>query len=158
MRDGLQYAVILAAIGFGMFLLGRVLPKVWFSGDRFPFRAFSFERDGRIYQVLGVARWKERLPDMSVLLPFLMPSKRLSGRPGLAELEGMIRETCVAEWTHGLLCVIGLVCAFFWRRIGRVLSVLFALGNLPYVIIQRYNRPRLSRLLRGMAARAGTPC
>lgn len=37
---------------------------------------------------------------------------------------------------------------FLWRGIGGVAfaAVYILLGNVPFVIIQRYNRPRLQRL------------
>ena len=33
------------------------------------------------------------------------------------------------------------------------MSVLYALGNLPYIIIQRYNRPKFVRLLKRLQAK-----
>lgn len=144
----------LAGIGIFFFLLGRILPKKWFHGDQFPFRLFRFEKEGRVYLALGVRKWKDGFPDMSVVLPFLMPSKKLPEKLAAEQIKLMIQETCVAEWIHGLLCVMGFGCVFLWRKTGGwVLSVLYTLGNLPYIIIQRYNRPKLMRLLRKLEAK-----
>lgn len=69
----------------------------------------------------------------------------------------MIQETCIAEWVHGLLIVLGFGCIWIWDGMGGwIISVLYALGNLPYILIQRYNRPRLVKLLRGMRKKEGS--
>ena len=60
----------------------------------------------------------------------------------------MIEETCVAELTHGLLCIAGLFLLKIWPGAGGIfLTVIYIVfGNLPFLLIQRYNRPRLVRL------------
>lgn len=88
------------------------------------------------------------VPDMSVIFPRMMPSKRLTRAITSKELKLMIQETCIAEWIHRLLSLLGFGCMFIWKKAGgRILSILYALGNLPYIIIQRHNRPRLLQLL-----------
>lgn len=143
----LRCLVYLALIGVGSFLLGRAVPKKCFRWDRFPYRAMAWEREGAVYQMLGIRRWQNRIPDMSRYLPEWMPAKSISGGADTGELEIMLRETCVAEWIHWLLCVLGGGCLWLWPGMGGVLtSVLYALGNLPFILVQRYNRPRLHRL------------
>lgn len=154
MSGFLKCLIFLAVLSTTLFLLGRVLPKKWFHGERCPFRPFRFEKEGRIYHALGIRKWKDGFPDMSVLLPFLMPSKKLPKKLTAAHIELMIQETCVAEWAHGLLCLLGFGCVFLWNTVGGwILAVLYALGNIPYIIIQRYNRPKLTRLLRRLTAK-----
>lgn len=142
----LRCMVFLIEAGICFFLLGRLAPKKWFRADAFPFQAFRFEREGKLYDKLHIRAWQHRVPDMSRILPSMMPAKKLSG--DLDErLPRMIQETCVAEMTHVLLCVVGFRCIKLWRGAGGViLSILNALGNLVFVVIQRYNRPRLVRL------------
>lgn len=154
MNGLLKCLVYLAVVSVALFLLGRVLPKSWFHGEGFPFRPFRFEKEGRVYHTLGIRKWKEGFPDMSVILPFLMPSKKLPKNLTAAHVELMIQETCVAEWAHGLLCLLGFGCVFLWNTAGGWLfAALYALGNIPYIIIQRYNRPKLMRLLRRLVAK-----
>ena len=97
------YLILISILSFP---LGRVLPKRWFRWNRFPFRSFSFERDGRIYEKLQIRKWKTKVPDMSRILPFLMPAKAFSADYE-KKLPRMIEETCVAEWIHGLNCLAG---------------------------------------------------
>ena len=144
----LQCACYLAGLGVLSFVLGRLVPKTWFDHTRFPYRAFAFERDGRLYEALGVARWQSRVPDMSRIFPKLMPPKRLTARPDAQTLLVMIRETCAAEATHALLMLAGLGVLAIWPGVcGALLYLVYAVfGNLIFIIIQRYNRPRLVRL------------
>ena len=140
--------IYLALTGIVGFLLGRILPKKWFRADKFPYRTFRFENDGRIYLRLNIRKWQNRIPDMSKILPKLMPAKALSHSYGAKELMIMVQETCVAEFIHALLCVAGLFCMLIWKAPGGVIiAILYFLGNLPFILVQRFNRPRLLKLL-----------
>ena len=66
----------------------------------------------------------------------------------------LIRETCVAEHVHFMLCVVFLFVSRFWEDNTWIFFWgIYAVCNLPFIIIQRYNRPMLVRLLRRMEAR-----
>lgn len=136
-------------IGVISFLFGRSISRLEFRFDRAPFRALDFEDEGRLYKRLGIARWQSRVPDMSRIFTKLMPPKKISGRPNRAELLTMINETCVAEFIHVLLCLAGMAVFWIWPGAGGIIVwlVYCLVGNLPFIIIQRYNRPRLVRLL-----------
>lgn len=151
----LRCALYLSALGVFSFLVGRILPKSWIRGESFPFRTYATE--DRFYCLIHVRVWQNKLPDMSRMFPSLMPPKNFSGSYR-DRLPLMIRETCVAELTHVLLAALGFRCIAIWPGVGGViLSVLFCLGNLPFVMIQRYNRPRLIRLAKWVAARESAP-
>lgn len=135
-------------LGGVFFLIGCILPRKWFCFYRFPYRLFDFEKEGRIYVAFGVRKWKDMVPDMSAILPGIIPSKKMPVIVTPTQVELLIRETCVAEWIHELLCFMGFGCVFLWKGIGGfTVSLLYVLGNIPYIIIQRYNRPKLIRLL-----------
>ena len=143
MIDILLCAVYLMLLGIVSFFLGRLLPKGLF-GDRACFRAHGFEKNGRLYEKLGIRKWKDRLPDMSRIFPALLPSKN-----GIEDVdtEVMIRETRVAEFVHAAIAVLGFPCVFIGGTAGAVVWLLWALGNVPFIMVQRYNRPRLERLI-----------
>ncbi|MDO5412622.1 MAG: glycosyl-4,4'-diaponeurosporenoate acyltransferase [bacterium] len=142
----LKCILYLTAIGAASFVIGRLLPKSWLHEDRFPFRPFAFERQGKRYEKLRIKSWQNKLPDMSRLFKHLMPAKKMNGDT-LRDLPLMIKETCVAECIHLLLPLAGLYCLRLWPGAGGiVVTLLYFLGNLPFVLIQRYNRPRLQRL------------
>lgn len=142
------HAVLYTAyLGVVSHYVGQALPRRWFRPDRFPFRSFGWEQDGQIYRRLGVQHWKDLVPDMSKVMPDMIP-KRVSLRGTAGEAMTLVLETCVAEAVHGVLMVLAvgnyLLCPNFW---GAALAVFDAAAlNLPYWIIQRYNRPKLLRL------------
>ncbi len=141
----------LSLTGLTAFILGRLLPKQWFRGDLFPYRSFAFEKRGTIYNRLHIKVWQSKVPDMSRILPDLMPGKRLSA-DYREQLPRMVQETCIAELTHFVLCLTGLYCMKLWRGMGGfILSILNLLGNAVFIIIQRYNRPRLMCLQKSAA-------
>lgn len=144
----LNCILYLALSGIAAFLLGRVLPKHLFHPEAFPYRCLPFEREGKIYEKLHIRSWQNRVPDMSKILPFMMPPKNITAnfRDRFPE---MLRETCVAELIHVLLCLSGFYCLRIWPGLGgAVIAAAFFLGNLPFVMIQRFNRPRLLRAYR----------
>ena len=96
---------------------------------------------------LNIHKWQAKVPDMSKVFPRLMPPKNLSG-DYIQRLPIMIHETCVAETTHIVVSILGLPCLRIWPGIGgvTVTTIFIVFLNVPYILIQRYNRPRLIRL------------
>lgn len=138
-----------ALMGVLSFVAGRLIARHNFDYSAPPFRALPFEQDGQIYKRVGVASWQAKVPDMSRVFKKLMPPKKMDSRPDKETLLLMIQETCVAELVHALLCVFGIAAFWIWPGWGGVIAWLLycLLGNLPFIIIQRYNRPRLIKLL-----------
>lgn len=137
----LRCLVYLSALSLALFLLGLILPRRLFSPHAFPFRTFSFESE-EFYRKLHIRRWKDKLPDMSRACRFLFPKKICPGM-GRENLSRLITETCVAEAVHGAEVFLGFGCVFLWPSGGLICALLYAFGNLPYILIQRYNRPKL---------------
>lgn len=143
----LKCATYLAVTGTAGFLIGRMIPKRWLKPEKGWFSSFAFEKNGAVYEKLGIRKWQKRVPDMSRLLPFMMPPKNLSGNYE-ERLYEMIQETCVAEIIHIAVSIVGLLCLWLWPGWGGVMitAIYILLLNLPFILIQRYNRPRLIRL------------
>lgn len=150
--DGLLGCILyLALIGILSFIIGRILPKEKFQFHRFPFYEFASENGGRVYKKIGIQIWKGKLPDMSRICPAWISSKKLPTAPSAGQIEYMIQETCIAESVHTLLCLLGFLCVLIWKGLGGwIVSILYMLGNIPYIIIQRYNRPKLIMILQRM--------
>lgn len=146
MRNFLFAVLYVAVLGSLSNLIAWCLPRK-FRPNAFPFRAYGFEKQGKFYEKLGIRRWKGKLPDMSRFLATL-PTKRVSLNAGQRDISLQIQESCMAEAVH--LCLMGLsfFILTFWRRFWAWVFVLVynLLGNVPYIMIQRYNRPRLLRL------------
>ena len=151
MMGYLHCIIYLAMISMLVFITGRLLPGEWFDPQRFPYRCLDIETE-RLYRRLGVPKWQKKLPDMSRLCRRLMPPKRLTPESSLPQ---MIRETCIAEWAHNCLLVLGFGCIrLLPGKGGVVLSVLYAIGNVPFILVQRYNRPRLVQLFHKVRGRS----
>lgn len=147
-----------AVTGTLSFFIGRLLPKSLFKYDEFPFKSFDFENNGKIYTKFSIQKWQNKVPDMSKIFKRLMPAKNLSGGIDCARLAVMIKETCVAEAVHTVLCITGLFCFKILPGIkGAIVYIVYVfLGNVPFILIQRYNRPRLVKLFnRQQRAAAG---
>lgn len=145
---GFGHAVIYtASLGVVSHYVGQALPRRWFHPDRFPFKSFRWEQEGNVYRRLGVQHWKDLVPDMSKVMPDMIP-KRVSLRGTAEEAMTLVQETCVAEAVHGVLMVLSvgnyLLCQNLLGLAVTLFDALFL--NLPYWIIQRYNRPKLLRL------------
>ena len=104
----------------------------------------------KIYEKLNIKKWKKKLPDASVIitkvLPNFMPKKRIE-RDFRIKGKVLIKETCVAEATHIAAPVLAIVSSLYIKSITfKVFTFLYAIRNIPFILIQRYNRPRLKKI------------
>ncbi len=77
-----------------------------------------------------------------------MYRKKLSGLRSKEHIRQLIVETCCAELIHVLSMLLSpIFMVLVAGRAGIVAMVLHVLGNVPFAIIQRYNRPRLVEIL-----------
>lgn len=140
----------LVLTGLLAFFAGRLLSRHHFNAGAFPFRCFGWEQ--KLHRLLRVHDWQNRVPDMSRithrLFPGLMPQKKLTTQ-NRSDIPLMIQETCIAGLIHAVLCLTGLACLRLWPGAGGIIitAVYIIFGNIPFIIIQRYNRPRLMKLL-----------
>ena len=147
MKAFLRCALHVGVAGVVMRYLGNLYDREWFSCDKFPFRPFSWEKQGKLYRRLRVKKWKDRVPDASKRHKD-MYEKKVSTRPDKENLRRLIQETCVAEIVHYQLILLSLPVLRIWPGWGGIICFgLCVVGNLVFAIIQRYNRPRLVRAL-----------
>ncbi len=149
----LRCCVYYALLGVVSFFIGRLLPKRCFRSDRFPYRSAPWE--AKLYRALRVHDWQDKAPDMSRIVPKLIPAKKLDA-DFRTQLPRMLEETCVAEFTHFVLILLGFYALRLWPGPGGaiVTAIYILFGNLPFILIQRYNRPRLQRLLAAQQRRS----
>lgn len=121
-------------------LVGYVVPNTfdyrsaWFQPKRF---------EAKLYQKLRVKKWKDRMPTYD---PRLFSLEENS-------LEQIAKNMCQAEIVHMvivLLSFVPLVFSLVWDSfpVFLITSVLAAALDSSFVILQRYNRPRLVRLIK----------
>ena len=149
----LKSALYVAVLGVLAHFIGEAIPRKWFRHDRFPYRAWRWERNGACYDKLRIRAWKDRLPDMSRIMKDMVP-KRVGICPKSTDVWSLVQETCRAEIVHFALCLSAPVIWLFWGNwIGVLLTCLVIFCNLPFILIQRYNRPTLVSLATRLEAR-----
>ena len=104
------------------------------------FREKSFEN--KLYRLLRVRKWKKHLPTYD-------PDTFDTGKKIVSELVGA---SCQAEIVHEIIMAFSLLPIGFIPFLGgavvlTVTSVLAMLFDSLFVILQRYNRPRLVRVM-----------
>jgi glycosyl-4,4'-diaponeurosporenoate acyltransferase len=141
----LLWAVIQTLIS----LLCLKIPNRYFRPDRFPFASFGFERGGDIYREwLKVNRWKKYLPDGGALMGVEFRKKNLE-HVTHANLQRFLTESCRAEMTHVLAIIPFWVFGFVAPPEVIWMMLIYAIAvNLPCIIAQRYNRPRVQSLMK----------
>ena len=152
--------IYIALLGLAAHLVGEALPRRWFRFDRGLYRCRAWERGGAVYERFSIHRWKLLLPDKSRHARGMV-KKQLGGMPTAQQLERLLQETCVAECVHWALMPFGAALMLLLPgAAGALAALLYALSHVPFILIQRYTRPRLARLYRrvsGGGADAGVP-
>jgi glycosyl-4,4'-diaponeurosporenoate acyltransferase len=113
-----------------------------------PLRLRAFERDGRVYErVLHIKAWKDLLPEAGSLFRGGFSKRRIL-RHDRAYLERFARETRRAERTHWAILALGPVF-YAWNPwwLATAMLAFGVLANVPCLLVQRYNRARLERVL-----------
>jgi glycosyl-4,4'-diaponeurosporenoate acyltransferase len=144
MRD----LVILFLDSLFMTFLGQKIPLKFFSPKIWLFKERLWEKGGDIYQQLfRVKSWKTSLPEVGDFIKSVFKKKHL-WEFTKDYLSCFILESCKAELTHWIIIVSAFLISW-WDRISVSWAVFWfsVLLNSPYIIIQRYNRPRILKLV-----------
>lgn len=128
------------------------LPDRFFAPDQWLFRSRSWEQGGRLYEMgFQVKRWKHHLPDGAKAWKKRGFAKKTLESATPDYLERFLVESARGELTHWLALAPFWVFGFFTPAYVVAIMLIYAiLINLPCIIVQRYNRPRIQRLLQRM--------
>jgi glycosyl-4,4'-diaponeurosporenoate acyltransferase len=151
------WIAVLNVVGWLVVQLGLAwgftrMPDGWFRRGA----GWEWERGGRVYErVLGIKRWKGRLPDGARWFGGGFAKGGLEGRDG-EYLERFVRETWRGELCHWV-AMAWVPVFFLWNPWwGCLINLVYALGaNLPCVLAQRYNRARLMPVIERSGRRRG---
>lgn len=151
--DVIAWGVFHAATGYA----AHRLTGARLSHDGWGLRARPFESGGRLYRRwLKIHRWKDRLPEAGALFAGGV-SKRALPATDRDGLQLFVRETRRAELAHWWALWCGPLFALWNPPLATALLVTYGvLANLPFILIQRYNRFRAERLLERLYRRART--
>lgn len=117
----------------------------------FIFRTRPWEKNGEIYnKIFKIRKWKNLLPDGGAIMKNGFRKKHLSNTSA-DNLEKFVIESCRAELAHLLSILPFWIFGLFApARIIIYMLIYAILVNFPCIIAQRYNRPRVVRLLERM--------
>ena len=142
--DSIAWATIQPGIAY----LSLRFPAAVLEHRLWPYRTRAWERGGAIYdQLFRVKAWKARLPSGGGMLGGFSMTRMVSH--DVAHLERWVLETCRSELCHWVAIAPALLF-FLWNppAVGIVMIVYALAFNLPLVIVQRRNRPRLLALIK----------
>lgn len=129
-------------------LLAMKIPDQWFKQHQHLFRTWKWERKGQIWNdIFQIRKWKKKLPDASLLIKAAFSKKSLQGAT-TASFKKFIIETQRGELTHWL-SMLPAPLFFIWnpKWAGMLILIYAFFSNVPFILVQRYNRPRLIRML-----------
>lgn len=126
------------------------LSTSFFNPKKRMYAVRKWEKNGSFYiNVLKIKKWKDNLPQFISKKGFSKRSLKSLSQLSKEYLEKFIVETCRAEWNH-------FMCSMYWVISICINSTFYALlfslipilANLPFLLIQRFNRIRLYRLVK----------
>lgn len=132
----------------GAVLLCLIIPDRYFSPVSSFYKTYRIEKQGKIYsRVFKVHLWKKYLPDGGSLFKGKIGKKSLHDFSE-KNLRKFLVESCRGELTHWLAIFPFWLSGLFAP--AYVVWIMFAYAvavNLPCIITQRYNRPRILAFL-----------
>jgi len=136
--------ILWAGIQFAVSILCIKIPNRYFDVNKFPFYPFGFEKNGAFYRKwLLVHKWKKYLPDGGALMGSDFRKKNLEHVTG-DNLHRFLIESCRAEMTHVFAIFPFWLFGFIAPPEVIWMMLIYAVAiNLPCIIVQRYNRPRI---------------
>ena len=142
--DVLAWGAFHAATGYAAYRLDerRLTRDGWLLRPR------RFERSGRWYRRwLRIDRWKDRVPEAGGLFRGGVSKRHLPAYDA-AGLRLFARETRRAELAHWWAMCCGLLFVLWNPPLAAALLIGYGVvANLPFIVIQRYNRFRIHALL-----------
>lgn len=141
--DAGVWAAWSAAVGYA----AHRLPLHRLDHDTAFTRLRRWERNGRAYERLGIRRWKDRLPEAGAVFGGGTSKRALAGRDD-NDLLRFAAETRRAELVHWQIPLVTPLFAL-WNppALLAAMAGYAVVANAPCLVIQRYNRGRILRIL-----------
>lgn len=154
-QSGVMLAVTLTfgtiAYHFVMRLLvGQIINAIFKNQIKYSRKWFFVsQREQNFYKLINVKSWKAKMPTYNP--ETFDPSKK--------SWEQIIMATCQAEIVHEIIVILSFVPIIFSIWFGElavfiITSILSALIDLAFVIMQRYNRPRILKIIKSKQNKA----
>jgi glycosyl-4,4'-diaponeurosporenoate acyltransferase len=140
----IAWLVWVLAVGY----VAHVQPLSRVDHDTWLTRARRFEDGGRWYeQVLHIKAWKDLLPEGGSFFKGGFAKRSVAGGD-VDVMQRFVAETRRAEYAHWVMMLGGLLFVPWNPWWADVFNVLLGIAiNAPCLLVQRYNRLRLTRVL-----------
>ncbi len=141
--DCIAWFILHMSIAYG----ATLLPVKLFNEQMWLYRIRKWEKAGKLYNALfGIESWKDKLPDGASWFSQGFAKKGLAQNNDLY-LDRFVKETCRGEFAHWMVILVSPLFFLFNPWYAGVIMIIYALlANMPCIIVQRYNRPRLIRI------------
>jgi glycosyl-4,4'-diaponeurosporenoate acyltransferase len=142
--DVIAWGAFHAATGYAAYRLDESR----LSRDGWLLRQRRFEAAGRWYRRrLRIDRWKDKVPEAGGFFRGGVSKRHLPAYDA-AGLELFVRETRRAELAHWWAMACGLLFVLWNSPLAAALLIGYGVvANLPFIVIQRYNRFRIHALI-----------
>lgn len=124
------------------------LPKHFFLTANFLYRTREWEAEGQFWQThFNVKKYAKIIPEGSRILGSGFYKRKLQHKE-MTYLETFTLETKRAELTHWL-SILPSGLFFLWNPVwaGWIMVIYALMFNVPIIMVQRYNRARLEKVL-----------
>jgi glycosyl-4,4'-diaponeurosporenoate acyltransferase len=119
-----------------------------FNPEKWWYQTKPWEKGGEIYQqVFRVKNWKKLIPSGAALYRNAYEIKHLTDL-SVDNVRIWLKESCRSEFCHYAMIIPGFFF-FLWNSVeaGRWMLAYAILNNLVPIVMQRYNRPRVRKVL-----------
>lgn len=126
----------------------RLLPKSWFDYNKKIYKVSEKEKNFLVK--IGIRKWKDKIPELGGTAGFKKDT--LSDGNNVTYLKKFITETIYGEVLHICCIIFALLSLLFVPKaivfsMALPIAIIYSLLNIPSILIQRYNRPRLIKQL-----------
>lgn len=124
----------------------RLIPITFYKQINWFFKGHPYEK--RLYKIIKIGRWKRKLPEWGKVWNF--DKKHLKKELNLEYIDRFILETYRAEIGHLGMAILGFACVLVNPSDYYLMAITSSIVNcfiqIPFCLIQRYNRPRLMKI------------
>lgn len=133
---------------FLVLIVCQRLNEKTFDYRRNIYKSKKFENNGKFYvKYLKIKKWKDKLPQYVSKNGFSKKNINLKQVGDKKYFEKFLIETCRAEWNHLVCCMYAVISMLINKfPFSMIFSIIPVMANLPFLVIQRYNRIRFLNL------------
>lgn len=132
---------------WGRIILGNVTKLFEINQNHWWFKEKKFEKG--LYKLLSVEKWKDKALTYN-------PEAFSMKAHTLPEIAAVMTKSEVDHWVNEVISLVSILFSLVWGEawIFAITAVFAMLFDAQFIIIQRYNRPRVLRLIEKKSLRA----